>query len=127
MLTYAAVQSNHFGRLTGAARDRVRKNPGKAEKVHRACLAVIGRMGAMKAAKNPGKLMSEVKRTLGISGILGGLLAPIFQQLLLQLIASILPAVIAWLQEQLGGLMSSPGEGPHPLDRTCAQLALETA
>jgi hypothetical protein len=127
MLTFAAVQSQTYGRLAPAARERVRRNPAKAERVHRAALAAIGRMGAVKAAKNPGRLMSEVKRSLGISGILGGLLAPIFQQLLLQLIASILPAVIAWLEEQLGGLMSAPGEGPHAMDSVCRRLAREAA
>ena len=64
-MTYAAIQHATYARLTGAAKDRVIGNPKAAERVHRACLDVVGRYGSKWATRNKALYRNAVARKLG--------------------------------------------------------------
>lgn len=130
MLTYTAVRSSTFSRLKTPAARQAAAFPQQADLVLKACLKVAGGMKAHVAVRSQNRFKSEVRRALGLPGILSGWLSSWLlgagKAILLQLLADILPAVIAWLTEQLGSLVTSMrGDQASPIDAACLRLAEE--
>lgn len=125
-MTFATVQQQTFGRLNSAARARVSDNPAQAAQVLKACLTAIGKVGSTRAARNPRLVDAEARKSLGISGILASLFGPIIldmaKQLLVKLLADLMPALIEWLQQQLSNLHFTGGTS---LDQVCLELGAE--
>lgn len=132
-MTRAELQDRLLTGVRPSVRDEMASHAGEATRVLSACLRVASR-GVSRALRHRPQYMAACRRELGLpvggwlADLLSRLMMDVARQMLLRFLEALLPALIAWLQEQFNDLVQAPAaNGWTPLDNLCARLAEEPA
>lgn len=132
-MTRRNLQSLMLDRLRSRTAVVALQHPDAMAAAHKACLRIAGQMKAgsiVSSRAQQQRFAANVRRELGLGGMISQWLASILgnmaKQILLQILADLIPAFIQWLQEQFNDLVQHPAaDGGSPLDAMCLRLAEE--